>query len=241
MSANLTAPRPIRCVVTVEGRRWRLRTWPGPPRWTGPPILLIHGLGATPAYFRPLAERLAAVCPTIAPSLPGFGGTDRRRGERSIAALATAVAEYWAAAGTEPALVVGHSLGAQIVTSLAARYPDLVAGVALVSPAPDPFGGDLPRHAARLVLDATREPFTLLRLLVPRYLTSGLTYLSTTIRAMDRYRWEPDLPRVAAPALVLRGERDPVVSRLWATTLARDLPAAHLIEISNAPHGVIYS
>jgi pimeloyl-ACP methyl ester carboxylesterase len=58
---------------------------------------------------------------------------------------------------------------------------------------------------------------------------------------MDRYHWEADLPRVVAPAVVIRGERDPVVSRLWSSTLAHDLPNARLCEIPHAPHGVIYT
>lgn len=90
-------------------------------RGSGPPLLLVHGLGASWPSWSPILDRLAAHREVIAIDLPGFGDSPPVRGRVSIAALADAVADFIAAQGLAGVDTVGSSMGARIVLELARR------------------------------------------------------------------------------------------------------------------------
>jgi pimeloyl-ACP methyl ester carboxylesterase len=101
-----------------------------------PGVLLVHGWGSSARTFDALAARLAERYHVIMPELRGHGaspaGSDPSRWTVSamVGDLATLVR------GERRRLVaVGHSLGGQMVSTLAARYDGLVAGLAVLDPA----------------------------------------------------------------------------------------------------------
>jgi len=96
---------------------------------SGPPIVLVHGLGGAGANWRLVAPALAARRRVIVPELPGHGGSAPIRG---IAEAVLAVAE---AEGAVPAPWVGHSLGGVVALRAAALRPDAVTGVVLAAAA----------------------------------------------------------------------------------------------------------
>ena len=98
---------------------------------SGTPVVLLHGLTGSPAYLRPLAERLAGWHRVIAPDLPGHGGTGLPAG-LTVEGCAQLLAEACAQLGVERPVVVGHSFGAPIAVAWAAQRP--VAGIAACSP-----------------------------------------------------------------------------------------------------------
>jgi len=53
---------------------------------------------------------------------------------------------------------------------------------------------------------------------------------------MLRDRMENRLPKVIAPVLVVRGDRDPIVSESWAEQVARLAPQGRLIVVPGAAH-----
>lgn len=61
------------------------------------------------------------------------------------------------------------------------------------------------------------------------------------IRTARRSDATVPLGRVRRPALVVRGDRDPLVSATWADRLTRSLPRGSLTTIAGAPHAVRYS
>lgn len=95
----------------------------------GPPLVLLHGFGGGAWNFAELAPRLAGRR-VVVPDLPGHGGSSALAAP-TMAGLADAVA--WLV--DEPAVVVGHSMGAVVALRLAERHPDLVAGLVLAAPA----------------------------------------------------------------------------------------------------------
>lgn len=109
---------------------------------TGPrPAVLVHGLGGSSLNWLPLMERLDREVTALALDLPGFGASPPPRdgdySPRGHARTVAATIESWRDRSgiDEPVHVFGNSMGGAIAVQLAARRPDLVASVTLISPA----------------------------------------------------------------------------------------------------------
>src|SRR5215218_8516885 len=84
---------------------------------SGPPIVLIHGIGLDREVWDPLVPLLAHEHEVIAVDLPGFGASAPLAGAPSVEALAAAVEEL----GLERPHVAGNSLGGGIALELGRR------------------------------------------------------------------------------------------------------------------------
>ncbi|WP_430594968.1 alpha/beta fold hydrolase [Isoptericola sp. QY 916] len=120
----------------------------GPP--DAPPLLLLHGSGATAASWSPTVPTLAASRRVLAIDLPGCGRSAPAP-PYDVPAQADRVAALLDELGVAAPRVVGHSSGGYVATELAVRRPDLVGSLVLLStgPAPDAM---LPEAAAVRVL-----------------------------------------------------------------------------------------
>lgn len=96
-------------------------------------LLLLHGNPATMQDFRPLAAVLRDDFELMAVDLPGFGRSQAvpTPGTQSVLdVFARHVAAVASELGfTEPYYVLGHSHGGGVAQTLAARFPERVAGV----------------------------------------------------------------------------------------------------------------
>lgn len=128
-------------------QRWlagaHVRTLPiGQERWVyleagqGPLIVLLHGFTGAKENWLPLMRRLAKTHRVIAPDLPGWGESHRAPGaDYGPSAQVERIAAFLRAFGAPPALLVGHSMGGQFTGLLAARHPELVRSIVLMSSA----------------------------------------------------------------------------------------------------------
>ena len=121
------------------------------------------------------------------------------------------------------AVVFANSMGCQVAVELALRARQRVAALVLVGPTPDPAAPTLRRQFARLALDSTREPAALNWVVASDYLRRGPRNTLRSAREMLQHRMGERAPLVEVAALVVRGERDPIVSQPWANELARRL------------------
>ncbi len=102
----------------------------------GPLIVMLHGFTGAKENWLPLMRELAKTNRVIAPDLPGWGASERLAGaDYGPSAQVERIAEFLRVLDEKPALVVGHSMGGQFVGLLAARHPELVGRVALMSSA----------------------------------------------------------------------------------------------------------
>jgi pimeloyl-ACP methyl ester carboxylesterase len=99
----------------------------------GVPVVLLHGSPGGRFDFSGLLEPLARDRCAIAPDLPGFGEATRAVPDYSVDAHAAYVAAFLRAAGERRAHVVGFSMGGGVAIALAARHPDRVASLTLLS------------------------------------------------------------------------------------------------------------
>jgi len=98
---------------------------------SGRPVVLLHGLAASGQFWGAEYDHLAEHARLIVPDLLGFGHSPRPASGYGPNDHADAVAATLHALGVrdEPAVVVGHSVGALIAVRLAARHPSLVSSI----------------------------------------------------------------------------------------------------------------
>ncbi|MFI0454435.1 alpha/beta fold hydrolase [Actinomadura sp. 6N118] len=118
-----------------------------------PPLLLIHGSGASGGCWSPLVTALADHHHVIRVDLPGCGQSPPAA-SYDVPAQAGQVAALLDDLDLRHVAAVGHSSGGYVATALAEQRPDLVGSLALISSGP--------RLGALL-----RQPFILRVLLAP--------------------------------------------------------------------------
>jgi pimeloyl-ACP methyl ester carboxylesterase len=202
------------------------------------PIVFVHGYVQASRAWLPTLRRLARRHLVLAPDLPGFGWTQTTGPSLDVPGQARALASIMDAAGVGRAVLVGTSLGTQVVAQFAADHPDRALGVVLVGPTFDPEERSLPRQLARMVAGTLRDwPsvwFEHLRDLV----MAGPSRIVASLRNGWAHRIDAILPGITAPAVVVRGSRDALVSRAWAQEAAALLPNARALEIRGAARAV---
>ncbi|MBK0422079.1 alpha/beta fold hydrolase [Leucobacter sp. CSA2] len=201
--------------------------------------VFVHGIGMGRVTFDGIAGELATGMRTFALDLPGFGDSPERAEADTIVENAELVARFIEKRATGPVLLVGHSMGTQIVAEVAMRRPDLVRELVLIAPTINRHERHAPIQALRMLQDLWGEsPRVLLLGLYEYFKTTPLWFLDR-LRVMLRHRIEVLLPLIATPTLVLRGEHDRVVPRSWALEVARDLPRSDYREIAGRGHEAI--
>jgi pimeloyl-ACP methyl ester carboxylesterase len=117
---------------------------------SGPPLVLLHGLGSCKEMWRPVVPLMAAEREVIAVDLPGFGASPP--GPHTVKGQADAVARLADELGLGGWHVAGNSMGGAIALELAARGD--VRSACGVSPVG--FANDREAVYARGVLVTTR-------------------------------------------------------------------------------------
>ena len=211
---------------------------PDPPK---PVIVLVHGFTGSKENFLPLMGAMAANYRLIAPDLPGWGESERlSAADYGAAAQAERLAAFLRVlpniVGVDgpPALLVGHSMGGQIVGLVAARHPELVARIALVSASGvlfdenefglgvlagvNPFGvdsrADLQRYFRIVFREPPFVPWPFSEALVQRRRADAgfeQAVLDDIGRGPGAFALQEELPAIKAPTLLLWGREDRVI------------------------------
>ena len=162
---------------------WRVLGQP-----SAPPIVLIHGFGASSSHWRHNAGVLAAAGYRVfSLDLIGFGRSDQpglnrhfsldnRLWSRQLAAFLEEVVQ-------QPAVLVGNSLGGLTVLTTAALRPELVKA-AVAAPLPDPtLLRPLPKQQSRWLKRLRRITVTAICRLLPLELIVPLIARTPLLRA----------------------------------------------------------
>jgi pimeloyl-ACP methyl ester carboxylesterase len=121
---------------TLSSGALRLNVAEGPHH--GPPLWLLHAVGRRWQDFGPLLADLSARWTVRAPDHRGHGRSERAAGHYLVTYyVADAVALLKRA--KEPAVLVGHSLGALVALGAAAEAPLAVRAVVLIDPPSAPY------------------------------------------------------------------------------------------------------
>lgn len=107
---------------------------------SGPPLVLVHGLGAQLKNFTyALVGHLAPHFRVICVDRPGCGYSTRpAHVASSLLGQADTIAQLIRAIELEKPVIVGHSYGGAVALALALEHPDTVGGLALIAPLTHP-------------------------------------------------------------------------------------------------------
>ena len=209
---------------------------------SGIPLVLVHGLGVSSAYWRRIQPLLATGRRVYAPDLPGFGRTTRPPRPLAIDALARALGEWLDALDVAgPVHLVGHSMGGQVVATFARAHPARVSGLVLLASTIGAQGAKAPRQTLGLLRDGLSESPSLLPVVLRDYLRAGPRRILRTDLLADDADTVAIAAQLAAVPLIIRGGRDRVVPLRDTQRLLRAAPGARCIEIPGAAHAVHWS
>jgi pimeloyl-ACP methyl ester carboxylesterase len=226
-----------------------------------PAVILLHGFGSSLLTWDAWADALSDRFRVVRYDLPGFGLTgpdptgdySEARGTQVLAALMDSL-------GIARAAIVGNSMGGKLAWEFAARYPVRVAKLVLI--APDGFASPgfeygkkpdvsfmfrmlpfvLPTQMLRASLvPAYADKAMLTDALVTRYrdmmLAPGVR--GAIVRRMEQYMPEnPEaaLRGIAAPTLLIWGEKDGMIPFGNAQDYQRALPHSRLVAFPDLGH-----
>jgi pimeloyl-ACP methyl ester carboxylesterase len=227
-------------VVDTGECRWFARI-SLPPGVEGPPVVFLHGVVVSGAYFWPVATRLAGEFPLYVPDAPGTGHSTLRLGSWSIEAQAARLAAWLDLHGLCRCVLVGNSLGSQVLTMLAQRRPDLAGALVLVSPTTDPEVDSVVHMMWRGLRDIPREHIGLWRIWLPDLVRTGpLRGLQQLRSGLDDTQVER-LGTLTMPVIAVGGEHDPIAPQDWIATIAEEAEQGREVIVPGAPHALHYA
>ena len=253
----MPAPSPDgRAIRFVDADGVRIRT---AIRGSGPPLLLITGLGASLDLGAPFEREMAARgVQTVSFDAPGIGESSPYRWPRRMPGVARTVEQTLDALGYDSVHVLGVSLGGVIAQQFAHQAPRRVRRLILAATGPG-LGGvpgsprallalatprryyqpDYYRRIAGRVYGGTarHDPDALLHGSPARFIgrptVSG--YLGQ-LYAITGWTSMPWLRTLRQPTLVLAGDDDPIVPLVNGRILAWCIPDARLHVVRKGGH-----
>jgi pimeloyl-ACP methyl ester carboxylesterase len=215
----------------------------------GRPLVLLHGGTLSGDSWEPYLPDLVGPYRVIVPDTPGHGRSGAPAATLSYPGLADDIAAFITALDLRAPLVAGYSDGGQIALELGMRHPSLAGALVL--------GGTFFRFNAaydawltgvfgeattaeedgeRLRRNHPEWAAWLERIYGPEAWPAVVARVKPMWTTPFDYSQEA-LARVAAPALVLVGDRDEVLPVEEAVELYRRLPAGELAVVPGADHG----
>jgi pimeloyl-ACP methyl ester carboxylesterase len=220
-------------------------------RGRGPPALYLHGGGGIVPDL-PFLELLARERRIIAPSHPGFGRSSLPDWLDSVDDISHIYLELMDRLALTRTDIIGFSIGGWIAAELVSKAPERVGHLVLIGPVgvktgsadrldiPDIFA--MPREKldrlrfhdpARNAIDLAKLPDDELQIVARNSETLALL---TWEPYMHNPKLRHRLHRVVAPALLLRGASDGIVSADYLARYAALLPKARIETIAQAGH-----
>lgn len=221
----------------------------------GSTVVLVHGFLGGTGYWTPVSTGLVDRYDVIAVDLPGFGGSADIPAPDSLAGYAGSVFELVDALGIETFSLLGFSMGGMIAQQAALDRPTRISSLILYGTA---GVGNLPnrfeswdasiarieregveatadRTVATWFVDGARHPFHA----ACREACRGANPRAcvTVMRAMQRWSAVDRLAQIAAPTLVIVGDKDRSTRPSESIVLWEGIPNAELCVLPDCAHG----
>ena len=218
--------------------------------------MLLHAWGESWRSFDRLLPLLPGTIYAVAMDLRGHGDADKPATGYCQAEVAADVAAFMDAVGVSSAVLLGSSSGGYVAQQVAITRPHRVAGLVLVgSPRSlqgrPPFAGEVDQLTDPVDAAWVRKFLAWF----PRFHEVPEWYIDGRVRdgvRMPAYVWREtlaglvtarpptDTATITAPALIVCGARDQLLTREDQQALAAAIPASRLIVYPDTGHLVLW-
>lgn len=226
---------------------------------TGPPVLLIHGVGGDSSNWDPIAARLRARFDVLAMDLRGHGDSDLIRGHVDVDDLARDARQVLDEAGVDRCSIAGFSLGGAVALALTLQFPQRVERLALIGTvcgrSPEQRAKALERveylrrHGNAALADGNRERWFSegFRRVHPDVVNRRVAQVSACdtesyLRAFTIFcttEFADRLSEVHAPTLVITGEHDVAATPAMAKLMGERMRSAEAHVLRGLHHSVL--
>ncbi len=222
----------------------------------GTPVVLLHGWAESRGVFSRLVSLLPPNVRTVAPDLRGHGEADKPPHGYALADCAGDVVALLDALGLPEAVLLGSSSGGYVAQQVAIEHPGRVAGLVLVGSPRSlqgraPFADEIDRLRDPVDPAWVRESlgwFPTVRPLPARYLEDRVrdgTRMPAAVwrRTLEGLTTAPpptEAGTITAPALLLWGECDNVLTRDEQLSLAAAMPGSRSVVYEDTGHLVLW-
>lgn len=225
----------------------------------GPPLFMVHGIGARRSTWDGLAEYLRNDFTCIAYDLRGHGESPSSNLPFGLDELVADLEALRSKLGIEKAAVIGHSLGGMIGPAYARAYPSRVTALGLLSTAAFRTAEDSSKvkGVVKAMEDTSVE--AMLDTLVNRWFTDDFqashpdkvanrkkqileTPLKVFMNVFHIYaetEMSPWLHKIETPSLVMTGELDGGCSPRLNEQIARSLKNSELVVLQGLKHNIL--
>ncbi|MDH3604497.1 MAG: alpha/beta hydrolase [Candidatus Tectomicrobia bacterium] len=235
----------VDCVHSIEGN--------------GPPVFMIHGIGARRAIWNDLTQRLAENFTCISYDLRGHGDSPVSTTPFSLDDLVDDLEALREKLGIDKAHVIGISLGGMIGPAYTRAHPDRVNSLGLLSTAAGRTAEDRAKLMGVIAAMEEQGIEPVLDTLVQRWYTDDFIAArpdAIQARIRDVLDTPPDvfmnvfhiyaetemapwLDQITVPALVLTGELDGGCNPRLNRLIADKLPNSELVILDNLKHSIL--
>ncbi|MBE5228935.1 MAG: alpha/beta fold hydrolase [Microcystis aeruginosa PMC 728.11] len=98
-----------------------------------PPLILLHGFGAAIEHWRHNIPILSQNHRVYAVDLLGFGGSRKVQVPYTVNLWVEQIHDFWQTFINRPVVLVGNSIGSLVSMALGGKYPEMVAGLVMLS------------------------------------------------------------------------------------------------------------
>ena len=219
------------------------------------PVVLLHAWGESRRSFDRLLPLLPRTIHAVAMDLRGHGDADKPAAGYTLAEVAADVAAFMDAAGVPSAVLLGSSSGGYVAQQVAVTSPHRVTGLVLVgSPRSlqgrPPFADEIDQLTDPVDAAWVRKTLTWF----PRFHHVPSWYVDDRVRdgtRMPSHVWRQalaglvsarpptDMATITAPALILWGARDKLLTRADPVLdPVVDIPRGHMVEPREPGQGI---
>jgi pimeloyl-ACP methyl ester carboxylesterase len=204
------------------------------------PVVFVSGLGEDLSTWEPVQDSIAHGALTLSYDRAGLGTSGYHGEPKDLTSLSRELHSVVTSTGAgKPAILVGHSLGCQIVKKYASLYPDVVAGILFLDPG---YDESLLRAALPDSVWGQRE--RALKKYLPKFSPAQeqeLQNLNAICREADRITRLPDVPIVLMTATLINpdfpGSRQELdVKKETHERWLKGMPAAKHLFVAGSRH-----
>jgi 3-oxoadipate enol-lactonase len=245
MTLLKTLSKAVECAYSLEGK--------------GPPVILVHGIGARRQSWAGLLEYLKADYQCLSYDLRGHGDSPNSDGSFGLDELVADLEALRAKLGIERAHVIGHSLGGMIGPAYARAFPQRVISLGLLSTAAFRTEDDsakvraviaaMEKNGIAETLDALAERWFTLQFMKERperiaqrkrqVVETDPGVFLNVFRIYAETEMSPWLHEIKVPCLVLTGELDAGCNPRLNRRIADALPNSELVILDGLKHAIL--